>query len=156
MEGHIEDAEQQLEFLTEIQQSIGKSGVRGHLNDLLSYFKNQYEVSNNVAQRLIPDFFLEGIKKSAFCILYFIHIQQNWFINPLMLCLPVESSKVRNRACLHKPKPLLGSLARIYTNAHLLGEKQLPCCICRGTAFIKNKTLQEKTFSFDSKIYLRN
>lgn len=27
MEGHLEDAEQQLEFLTEIQQSIGKSGV---------------------------------------------------------------------------------------------------------------------------------
>lgn len=28
VEGHLEDAEQQLEFLTEIQQSIGKSGVR--------------------------------------------------------------------------------------------------------------------------------
>ena len=27
IEGHLEDAEQQLEFLTEIQQSIGKSGV---------------------------------------------------------------------------------------------------------------------------------
>lgn len=27
MEGHLEDAEQQLEFLAEIQQSIGKSGV---------------------------------------------------------------------------------------------------------------------------------
>lgn len=27
MEGQLEDAEQQLEFLTEIQQSIGKSGV---------------------------------------------------------------------------------------------------------------------------------
>ena len=28
IEGHLEDAEQQLEFLTEIQQSIGKSAVR--------------------------------------------------------------------------------------------------------------------------------
>lgn len=27
IEGHFQDAEQQLEFLTEIQQSIGKSGV---------------------------------------------------------------------------------------------------------------------------------
>lgn len=27
LEGHLDDAEQQLEFLTEIQQSIGKSGV---------------------------------------------------------------------------------------------------------------------------------
>lgn len=27
IEGNLEDAEQQLEFLTEIQQSIGKSGV---------------------------------------------------------------------------------------------------------------------------------
>lgn len=27
IEGHLVDAEQQLEFLTEIQQSIGKSGV---------------------------------------------------------------------------------------------------------------------------------
>ncbi|KAI2660900.1 Tetratricopeptide repeat protein 21B [Labeo rohita] len=47
MEGHIEDAEQQLEFLTEIQQSIGKSGVRNHLNDLLCFFKkNPYEATN--------------------------------------------------------------------------------------------------------------
>ena len=28
IEGHLEDAEQQLEFLIEIQQSIGKSGLR--------------------------------------------------------------------------------------------------------------------------------
>lgn len=28
IEGQLEDAEQQLEFLAEIQQSIGKSGVR--------------------------------------------------------------------------------------------------------------------------------
>lgn len=31
IEGRLEDAEQQLEFLTEIQQSIGKSGVRSSL-----------------------------------------------------------------------------------------------------------------------------
>lgn len=28
MEGHVDDAEQQLEFLTEVQKSIGKSGVK--------------------------------------------------------------------------------------------------------------------------------
>lgn len=39
MEGHIEDAEQQLEFLAEIQQSIGKSGLRNHFGDLLCYLK---------------------------------------------------------------------------------------------------------------------
>ncbi len=44
MEGHIDDAEQQLEFLAEIQQSIGKSGVRNHVNDLLCYLKNQREL----------------------------------------------------------------------------------------------------------------
>lgn len=70
MEGHIEDAEQQLEFLTEIQQSIGKSGVREHLNDLLSCFKNQYEVSNNVAQRLISEFFSQNeVKDKEKCFL---------------------------------------------------------------------------------------
>lgn len=31
MEGQLEDAEQQLEFLTEIQQSIGKSGVMSQI-----------------------------------------------------------------------------------------------------------------------------
>ena len=32
IEGHVEDAEQQLEFLIEIQQSIGKSSVSGMLS----------------------------------------------------------------------------------------------------------------------------
>lgn len=32
IEGHLGDAEQQLEFLTEIQQSIGKSGVMSAIN----------------------------------------------------------------------------------------------------------------------------
>uniref|UniRef100_A0A671Q659 Tetratricopeptide repeat protein 21B-like n=1 Tax=Sinocyclocheilus anshuiensis TaxID=1608454 RepID=A0A671Q659_9TELE len=39
MEGHIEDAEQQLEFLTEIQQSIGKSGELLYLRALLAVKK---------------------------------------------------------------------------------------------------------------------
>jgi len=56
MEGHLEDAEQQLEFLTEIQQSIGKSGVREHLYHILTYFKNQHELSNNVAHGMASRF----------------------------------------------------------------------------------------------------
>ncbi|KTG00499.1 hypothetical protein cypCar_00025844, partial [Cyprinus carpio] len=41
MEGHIEDAEQQLEFLTEIQQSIGKSGELLYLRALLAVKKRR-------------------------------------------------------------------------------------------------------------------
>uniref|UniRef100_A0A673NGC3 Tetratricopeptide repeat protein 21B-like n=1 Tax=Sinocyclocheilus rhinocerous TaxID=307959 RepID=A0A673NGC3_9TELE len=41
MEGHIEDAEQQLEFLTEIQQSIGKSGELLYLRALLAVKKHR-------------------------------------------------------------------------------------------------------------------
>ncbi len=54
MEGHIDDAEQQLEFLAEIQQSIGKSGVRNHVNDLLCYLKNQREL---LEQRYTESFY---------------------------------------------------------------------------------------------------
>uniref|UniRef100_A0A672KXY6 Tetratricopeptide repeat protein 21B-like n=1 Tax=Sinocyclocheilus grahami TaxID=75366 RepID=A0A672KXY6_SINGR len=41
MEGHIEDAEQQLEFLAEIQQSIGKSGELLYLRALLAVKKRR-------------------------------------------------------------------------------------------------------------------
>ncbi|KAF7660541.1 hypothetical protein LDENG_00280090 [Lucifuga dentata] len=48
IEGHLEDAEQQLEFLTEIQQAIGKSGELLYLRAVLAMKKrrSQDEVAN--------------------------------------------------------------------------------------------------------------
>ncbi|XP_015214562.1 tetratricopeptide repeat protein 21B isoform X1 [Lepisosteus oculatus] len=48
IEGHLEDAEQQLEFLAEIQQSIGKSGELSYLRAVLAAkkYKSQEEVIN--------------------------------------------------------------------------------------------------------------
>lgn len=85
IEGHIEDAEQQLEFLTEIQQSIGKSGELLYLRAVLAVRKRrpQDEVTNllNEAvdthfstlqglplgveyfEKLNPDFLLEIVKE---------------------------------------------------------------------------------------------
>uniref|UniRef100_A0A8C9WIP1 Tetratricopeptide repeat domain 21B n=1 Tax=Scleropages formosus TaxID=113540 RepID=A0A8C9WIP1_SCLFO len=85
IEGHLEDAEQQLEFLTEIQQSIGKSGELLYLRAVLAAKKNKSveEVSallNDAVdthfsglhglplglqyfEKLNPDFLLEIVKE---------------------------------------------------------------------------------------------
>lgn len=84
-EGHVEDAEQQLEFLAEIQQSIGKSGELLYLRAVLAAKKRrpQEEVSAlldeavdthfsalqglplgvEYFQKLNPDFLLEVVKE---------------------------------------------------------------------------------------------
>eukprot|EP00064_Thunnus_orientalis_P012892 superscaffoldBa00002031_g12928 len=85
IEGHLEDAEQQLEFLTEIQQSIGKSGELLYLRAVLAVRKRQpqEEVTNllndavdthfstlqglplgvEYFEKLNPDFLLEIVKE---------------------------------------------------------------------------------------------
>ncbi|KAF3843060.1 hypothetical protein F7725_001909 [Dissostichus mawsoni] len=85
IEGHIDDAEQQLEFLTEIQQSIGKSGELLYLRAVLAVKKRrpQEEVTNllndavdthfstlqglplgvEYFEKLNPDFLLEIVKE---------------------------------------------------------------------------------------------
>ncbi|XP_048050611.1 tetratricopeptide repeat protein 21B isoform X1 [Megalobrama amblycephala] len=85
MEGHIEDAEQQLEFLTEIQQSIGKSGELLYLRALLAVKKRRppdeatnllndtvdthfsalqgLPLSVEYFEKLNPDFLLEIVKE---------------------------------------------------------------------------------------------
>uniref|UniRef100_A0AAQ5ZI80 Tetratricopeptide repeat protein 21B n=1 Tax=Amphiprion ocellaris TaxID=80972 RepID=A0AAQ5ZI80_AMPOC len=85
IEGHLEDAEQKLEFLTEIQQSIGKSGELSYLRAVLAAKKrrSQEEVTNllndavdthfsslqglplgvEYLERLNPDFLLEIVKE---------------------------------------------------------------------------------------------
>ncbi|XP_066543938.1 tetratricopeptide repeat protein 21B isoform X2 [Amia ocellicauda] len=85
IEGHLEDAEQQLEFLTEIQQTIGKSGELSYLRAVLAIkkCKPQEEVINllndamdthfsalqglplgvEYFEKLNPDFLLEIIKE---------------------------------------------------------------------------------------------
>uniref|UniRef100_A0A8C9YUL6 Tetratricopeptide repeat domain 21B n=1 Tax=Sander lucioperca TaxID=283035 RepID=A0A8C9YUL6_SANLU len=85
IEGHLEDAEQQLEFLTEIQQSIGKSGELLYLRAVLAVKKRrpQEEVTNllndavdthfstlqglplgvEYFEKLNPDFLLEIVKE---------------------------------------------------------------------------------------------
>uniref|UniRef100_A0A8C3AZP6 Tetratricopeptide repeat domain 21B n=1 Tax=Cyclopterus lumpus TaxID=8103 RepID=A0A8C3AZP6_CYCLU len=85
IEGHLEDAEQQLEFLTEIQQSIGKSGELLYLRAVLAVKKrrSQEEVTNllndavdthfstlqglplgvEYFEKLNPDFLLEIVKE---------------------------------------------------------------------------------------------
>ncbi|XP_040004915.1 tetratricopeptide repeat protein 21B isoform X1 [Xiphias gladius] len=85
IEGHLEDAEQQLEFLTEIQQSIGKSGELLYLRAVLAGKKRrpQEEVTNllndavdthfstlqglplgvEYFEKLNPDFLLEIVKE---------------------------------------------------------------------------------------------
>uniref|UniRef100_A0A673CVP2 Tetratricopeptide repeat domain 21B n=1 Tax=Sphaeramia orbicularis TaxID=375764 RepID=A0A673CVP2_9TELE len=84
IEGQLEDAEQQLEFLTEIQQSIGKSGELMYLRAVLAVKKHrpQEEVTNllndavdthfstlqglplgvEYFEKLNPDFLLEIVK----------------------------------------------------------------------------------------------
>ncbi|CAN9497793.1 unnamed protein product [Ophioblennius macclurei] len=85
IEGHLEDAEQQLEFLTEIQQSIGKSGELLYLRAVLALKKHrsQEEVTNllndavdthfsslqglplgvEYLEKLNPDFLLDIVKE---------------------------------------------------------------------------------------------
>uniref|UniRef100_A0A3B3R4B6 Tetratricopeptide repeat domain 21B n=1 Tax=Paramormyrops kingsleyae TaxID=1676925 RepID=A0A3B3R4B6_9TELE len=85
VEGHLEDAEQQLEFLTEIQQSIGKSGellylravlaakkrrpaeeVTGLLNEAVeTHFSGLHGLPLGVEylEKLNPDFLLEIVKE---------------------------------------------------------------------------------------------
>uniref|UniRef100_A0A8C8JG91 Tetratricopeptide repeat domain 21B n=1 Tax=Oncorhynchus tshawytscha TaxID=74940 RepID=A0A8C8JG91_ONCTS len=85
IEGNLEDAEQQLEFLTEIQQSIGKSGELLYLRAMLAVKKrrSQDEVTNllndavdthfstlqglplgvDYFEKLNPDFLLEIVKE---------------------------------------------------------------------------------------------
>ncbi|XP_008299372.1 tetratricopeptide repeat protein 21B [Stegastes partitus] len=85
IEGHLEDAEQHLEFLTEIQQSIGKSGELSYLRAVLAVKRRrpQEEVTNllndavdthfsslqglplgvEYLERLNPDFLLEIVKE---------------------------------------------------------------------------------------------
>uniref|UniRef100_A0A3Q1H576 Tetratricopeptide repeat domain 21B n=1 Tax=Acanthochromis polyacanthus TaxID=80966 RepID=A0A3Q1H576_9TELE len=85
MEGHLEEAEQKLEFLTEVQQSIGKSGELSYLRAVLAVKKrrSQEEVTNllndavdthfsslqglplgvEYLERLNPDFLLEIVKE---------------------------------------------------------------------------------------------
>ncbi|XP_061827685.1 tetratricopeptide repeat protein 21B [Nerophis lumbriciformis] len=85
MEGRLEDADQQLEFLTEIQQSIGKSGDLLYLRALVAFKKRrpQEEVTKllndavethfsslqglplsvEYFQKLNPDFLLEIVKE---------------------------------------------------------------------------------------------
>ncbi|XP_061734928.1 tetratricopeptide repeat protein 21B isoform X2 [Nerophis ophidion] len=85
MEGRLEDADQQLEFLTEIQQSIGKSGDLLYLRALVAFQKRrpQEEVTKllddavethfsslqglplsvEYFQKLNPDFLLEIVKE---------------------------------------------------------------------------------------------
>ncbi|KAM6955026.1 tetratricopeptide repeat protein 21B isoform 2-T2 [Lycodopsis pacificus] len=85
IEGHLDDAEQQLEFLTEIQQSIGKSGELLYLRAVLAVKKrrSQEEVTNllndavdthfstlqglplgvEYFEKLNPDFLLEIVKE---------------------------------------------------------------------------------------------
>uniref|UniRef100_A0A4W5LJJ5 Tetratricopeptide repeat domain 21B n=1 Tax=Hucho hucho TaxID=62062 RepID=A0A4W5LJJ5_9TELE len=85
IEGNLEDAEQQLEFLTEIQQSIGKSGELLYLRAVLAVKKrrSQDEVTNllndavdthfstlqglplgvDYFEKLNPDFLLEIVKE---------------------------------------------------------------------------------------------
>lgn len=85
MEGHLEDAEQQLEFLSEIQQSIGKSGELLYLRAVLAQKKRrtQDEVTNllndavdthfsslqglplgvEYLEKLNPDFLLDIVKE---------------------------------------------------------------------------------------------
>uniref|UniRef100_A0A671XGP1 Tetratricopeptide repeat domain 21B n=1 Tax=Sparus aurata TaxID=8175 RepID=A0A671XGP1_SPAAU len=85
IEGHLENAEQQLEFLTEIQQSIGKSGELLYLRAILAVKKRrpQEEVTNllndsvdthfsnlhglplgvEYFEKLNPDFLLEIVKE---------------------------------------------------------------------------------------------
>ncbi|XP_048871259.1 tetratricopeptide repeat protein 21B isoform X2 [Brienomyrus brachyistius] len=85
VEGHLEDAEQQLEFLTEIQQSIGKSGELLYLRAVLAAKKRRpaEEVTNllneavethfsglhglplgvEYLEKLNPDFLLEIVKE---------------------------------------------------------------------------------------------
>ncbi|XP_069009844.1 tetratricopeptide repeat protein 21B [Embiotoca jacksoni] len=85
IEGHLEDAQQQLEFLTEFQQSIGKSGELLYLRAVLAVKKHQpqEEVTNllndavdthfsslqglplgvEYLEKLNPDFLLEIVKE---------------------------------------------------------------------------------------------
>ncbi|KAK2839753.1 hypothetical protein Q5P01_013493 [Channa striata] len=85
IEGHLDDAEQQLEFLTEIQQSIGKSGELLYLRAVLAAKKRlpQEDVTNllndavdthfstlqglplgvEYFEKLNPDFLLEIVKE---------------------------------------------------------------------------------------------
>ncbi|XP_028292387.1 tetratricopeptide repeat protein 21B [Gouania willdenowi] len=85
LDGHVEDAEQQLEFLTEIQQSIGKSGELLYLRAVLAIKKcrSPEEVTNllndavdthfsslqglplgvEYLEKLNPDFLLEIVKE---------------------------------------------------------------------------------------------
>lgn len=131
MEGHIDDAEQQLEFLAEIQQSIGKSGVRNHFNDLLCYLKNQRELlkqcytesfSRILQQNEIKD------KEKHFCRIISLFDSDStatWFINPLMLCLS-------HPQCVTEPVYINQDWSGWFSpclnkHAHLLS------CICRGT-----------------------
>lgn len=57
MEGQLEDAEQQLEFLTEIQQSIGKSGVMSPIcRERISYFSIVIKLIHLEAQEAASSF----------------------------------------------------------------------------------------------------
>ncbi|KAK1903312.1 Tetratricopeptide repeat protein 21B [Dissostichus eleginoides] len=68
IEGHIDDAEQQLEFLTEIQQSIGKSGELLYLRAVLAVKKRRPQEEGlplgvEYFEKLNPDFLLEIVKE---------------------------------------------------------------------------------------------
>uniref|UniRef100_A0A3Q3QWQ7 Tetratricopeptide repeat domain 21B n=1 Tax=Monopterus albus TaxID=43700 RepID=A0A3Q3QWQ7_MONAL len=61
IEGQLDDAEQQLEFLTEIQQSIGKSGELLYLCAFLAVKKRRTQ--EDYFEKLNPDFLLEIVKE---------------------------------------------------------------------------------------------
>jgi len=111
IEGHVEDAEQQLEFLNEIQQSIGKSSELSYLSSVLCRKKNKpsEEVINLLNEAVDSHF--ASLKGLALGVKYFYKLNPDFLlevINDYLVYAPTEAQNPGQ-----PPPPLLKRCAAV-------------------------------------------
>ncbi|CAH3021819.1 unnamed protein product [Porites evermanni] len=111
LEGMVEDAEQQLEFLNEIQQSIGKSSELSYLSSVLHRKKNKpaEEVINLLNEAVDAHF--TSLKGLALGVKYFYNLNPDFLlqiINDYLIYAPTEAQSPGQ-----PPPPLLKRCAAV-------------------------------------------
>ncbi|XP_020612885.1 tetratricopeptide repeat protein 21B-like [Orbicella faveolata] len=111
IEGQLEDAEQQLEFLNEIQQSIGKSSELSYLSSVLYRQKNKPAEEVIILLNEAVDAHFASLKGLALGVKYFFYLNPDFLlqiINDYLVYAPTEAQSPGQ-----PPPPLLKRCAAV-------------------------------------------
>lgn len=157
IEGHVEDAEQQLEFLNEIQQSIGKSSELSYLSSVLHRKKNKpsEEVINLLNEAVDAHF--TSLKGLALGVKYFYSLNPDFLlqiINDYLVYAPTEAQNPGQppppllKRCAAVLDPLTKSVPGLLEGLYLMAKvKYLSGEIDSAKAMLVHCLDQDSTFS---------